>query len=54
MVVNYNGDENHFELNSQDGFKVYMIDEDHMFEETDHNACDFVLKPNQTVLIKNY
>ena len=54
MISNVSDEDKNIKINLADGFKVYLIDMENLFCETDLKASDFILKKEQVVLIKNY
>lgn len=51
LVVNL-GEDTKITTNLNEDMTVYLIDEEHMFEETNLNATEFVLKQHQVVYIE--
>lgn len=53
-IVNYSNKQKKVTTNLGQEFNVYLIDAKHAIEKTKNLATEFVLKPYQSVLIKNY
>ena len=52
-ITNISEEDKEISINLEDGFELYLIDQEHSFEKMEINPKNFVLKSNQTVLIKN-
>ena len=53
MVVNHSQESRRIQTDISPDCAVYLIDRDHFITKTDASAADFVMEPNQVVLIKN-
>ena len=54
MIVNHAEEARRIRLNTDQGMIVYLIDQEHFIAKTDLVVTDFIMEPNQVVLIRNY
>lgn len=52
MIVNATGADADIETNLEDGFDIYVVDEEHLLEKIDLNVKKFTLKENQVAYIR--
>ena len=54
MIVNHSEECRQICLDVDDGFSVYVLDQDHYLTKADLSASNFTMEANQIMLIKNY
>lgn len=54
MLVNHSEEAKDIQMNIEEGFETYLIDENHFYDKVDITPNHFTLEANQVVLIKNF